>query len=107
MVFVNLTPHALNIAGREIPPSGQVARVSATYAEIGTIEGIPIVTQKFGQVENLPDPAPDTVYIVSGLVRTALGTSRPDVAAPDTGPTAIRNGAGQIVGVTRLVGAQP
>lgn len=43
-------------------------------------------------------------YIVSSMVRDALGQSRPDVFAPDTGPTAIRNEKGQVEAVTRLIG---
>ena len=39
------------------------------------------------------------------MVLAALPTGTPNVYAPDTGPTAIRNEAGYVVAVTRLVAA--
>lgn len=100
-----------------VPPTRPSARVAATYTLSGDIPqeaqacgvdhddpqeyyavivGVPIVRQTFGDVEGLPEPLHGTIYIVSGLVRSALGSSRPDVVAPDTGPTAIRDEAGRI-----------
>jgi hypothetical protein len=45
------------------------------------------------------------MYIVSGMVLSALYGTRPDVLAPGTGPNdgAIRDASGRIVAVTRLV----
>ena len=112
MRAVNLTPHAITVraAGRDvvIPPSGQVARVSVSQTEAGTVEvdgiAIPVVANVYGDVVGLPAPEPETVYIVSGLVLSRI-SNRDDVLAPDTGATAIRDGNGQIVAVTRFVGA--
>lgn len=104
MNLVNLTPHPLTVAGRTIAPSGTVARAAVTYADAGDLDGIPVVAAQYGDVVDLPDATDGTVYIVSGLVRSALGDTRPDVVAPDTGPTAVRDDAGRIVGVTRLIG---
>lgn len=104
MYIVNLTPHALKIGESTFPPSGTVARVTADYRGLGAVNGIPIVAQTFGDVQGLPAPQADTAYIVSAIVFAALAGARSDVYAPDTGPTAIRNDAGQIVGVTRLIG---
>ena len=112
MKAINLTPHAITVrvAGRDvvIPPSGQVTRVSVSQAEAGTVEvdgiAIPVVVNKYGEVTGLPGPVPETIYIVSGLVLSRVA-DRKDVVAPDTGATAIRDGNGQIVAVTRFVGA--
>lgn len=46
------------------------------------------------------------IYIVSGMVRSALGQTRPDVMSPDTGETALRNEKGHVTGVTRLKGVK-
>jgi hypothetical protein len=107
--LVNLTPHAITIRAQDgtettIPPSGTVARVSTTDEVVGTcpITGAPIVRRVFGEVTGLP--AEGTPCIVSALVLSAV-PGRAGVYAPDTGPTAIRNDAGQITAVTRLVAA--
>lgn len=102
--FVNLTPHALNIVNEEVnltvEPSGTIARVAVTTEEVEGRRGF--YQQVFGQVEGLPEPEADTVYIVSGMVLSALGSTRPDVVAPATAMAA-RNEKGQIVSVPGFV----
>lgn len=64
--FVNLTPHAIVLNdGTTFPPSGTVARVEQHYAPFGKNE---IAVTYFGSIENLPDPAFDTIYITSLIV---------------------------------------
>lgn len=113
MPIVNLTPHAVvlrNLQGEDltIPPTKPPARVAAVSVPTGhTLAGIPVCSVNYGDVENLPEPAHDTVYIVSAMV---LGQcrGRNDVFAPGTGPQdgAVRNEAGQVVAVTRLISAE-
>lgn len=112
MKFVNLTPHTLNIVSDSgdtilsVPPSGTVARVSTQQTVVNNIGSVDVVRTVFDDVEGLPAPQPDTVYIVSTLVLQALkdaGINRDDVVAPDTSPqSAVRNSDGQIVGVKRF-----
>ncbi len=110
MALINLTPHPIVVrtdgVDITIPASGQVARVTSQQELASQIDvyglTIPVQRTTFGQVDGLPDPKPNTIYIVSSLVLGALKGSRPDVVAPDTGPTAIRNDNGQIVAVTRF-----
>ena len=89
--IINLTPHPIRVLGddgREIlvvPPSGEVASVSTVTEPAGTVNGVPVVRTRFGEVQGLPEPQPGRVYIVSALVLQALGGSREDVLAPDTG----------------------
>jgi len=98
--IVNLTPHPINIVGGEtIPASGIVARCEETTAPAGMLNGIPLVVKRFGAVVGLPDAVEGVVYIVSSLVRTALGNSRPDVLT--VGET-VRDDKGRIVGCTSL-----
>jgi len=98
--FINLTPHAINLANGEgevvltIEASGEVARVATKPGEkVGELN----------EVEGLPAPQDGTVYIVSGLVGGQV-TGRDDVVVPGTGPqdNAIRNEKNHIVAVTRL-----
>jgi hypothetical protein len=111
MTLVNLTPHAIVLrlpdgTDLTIPPSGQVARVAVAPAAPVVVPGIPVPVLPapvLGEVTGLPSPADGIGFIVSGMV--AQAASRPDVFAPATGPGdgAIRNAAGQVVAVTRLV----
>ncbi|GIW55362.1 MAG: hypothetical protein KatS3mg082_1766 [Nitrospiraceae bacterium] len=105
MKFVNLTPHEVRVADQDgtvfltIPPSGQVARVATTSVMVGEVDGIPIYRTALGDVTGLPEPQEGVTYVVSTLVAQVV--SRPDVVAPDTGPTAIREN-GQVVAIRRF-----
>lgn len=107
MNIINLTPHEINIYGHETvpqwtyPPSGKVARVSQTSEELPAIAGIPVSRLTFGAVENLPEPTPNTIYIVSGLVLSRC-TGRNDVFAPGE---AVRDGQGRVIGCIGLSAA--
>jgi hypothetical protein len=113
MYLLNLTPNAITLRAPDgtdtvIPPSGTVARVSIATRALEVVAGIPVPVagaQRFGGVEGLPAPAPGMMFIVSAPALSALRGSRPDVVGPGTGPNdaAIRNEAGHIVAVTRLV----
>ena len=102
--IVNLTPHALNLYKGDklvetIPPAGKVARVKLERVVIGDVNGFPITKTNAVSVENVPDPEPDTIYVVSGFVLSVL-TDRPDVVAPDTDTeSVVRDEANHIIGV--------
>ena len=109
MKLVNLTPHALNlmIAGPTgpvvtIPPSGQVARCAVERAQVDTVTvdgiAVPVNQTRFGEVFDLPDPQPDTIYIVSAVVAQAV-PDRPDVFIVDD---AVRDEQGRIIGARAL-----
>lgn len=99
---VNLTPHAINVVVGSHTigylASGTIARVASSQVIVGDINGIPVANTIWGDVIDLPAPQVDTIYLVSAMVLGALKGSRPDVYGPNTG-AAIRNDAGQIVGV--------
>lgn len=100
MKYINLTPHAIVLNdGRSFEPSGEIARVSASFAEAGP----DLFTQVFGEVANLPAPVEGTRFIVSGLVKAAL-PERDDVVSPATGhPDTVRNDKGHILSVPGFV----
>jgi len=103
MNFINCTPHALTVEGLgTLPASGILPRCATLRSVAPSLGGIRVTSQTMGEVTGLPGQAPDTVYIVSGMVLSALNGTRPDVVAPDTGPDAIREN-GQIVAVRGFV----
>jgi hypothetical protein len=119
MKFVNLTPHPITIQRPygdrlTLEPALPPARVEPLPDEYEQwVDDICVVRRSpaGGRIVGLPDEQPDTLYIVSLAVLSALhasGSTRQDVVAPGTGPTdqPIREG-GQIVAVTRLVGLPP
>ena len=109
MNIVNLTPHALNLMPDgptgpvvTIPPSGLVARCAVNRVQVDTVtvDGItvPVNQTQFGSVSDLPDPQPDTIYIVSSLVAQAV-PDRQDVFIVDD---AVRDDQGRIIGARAL-----
>ena len=102
--IINLTPHDITITdGPTFPPSGIVARVSVQQVDAGTIAGIPVKTQTFGDIVDLPAPQDGMVFIVSAIVLAAAkAVGRTDVVAPDTS-NAVRNDQGHIVSVPGFI----
>jgi hypothetical protein len=82
-MFINLTPHKINevTTGTEIMPSGEVARMSTKFKSAGDIDGIPLFSVVYGDIEGLPEPQEGVTYIVSGIVHSVI-QDRPDVVAP-------------------------
>ena len=82
--FINLTSHTINetTTGLEIPRSGIVARVKQSTTKAAKHAGVPIYTSVFGEVEGLPAPQEDVIYILSALTLNAVSEDRTDVVAP-------------------------
>lgn len=101
--LINLTPHTVNIVtstGEPVVtlPSEGLVRCSQIDVPTGTVAGITITSTTYGEVEGLPEPAPNTYYIVSRLVLTAC-PDRTDLLVPNQ---VVRNEHGQIVGCQSL-----
>ena len=100
MTIINLTPHAItfldgnNSVLATIEPSGVVARASQTRERVSEVNGIPVNQCSYGAVTGLPDPQPETIYLVSALTAQAC-RDRNDVFITDD---AVRNESGQIIG---------
>lgn len=97
-MFVNLTPHAVNIVvnGNEmvIEPTGVCPRVYTIEEPDGSIDGIQVFRLTYGSVEGLPEPVEGTNLIVSKMVRDAC-PNRTDLFYPTR---LLRDDAGRIVG---------
>lgn len=81
--LVNLTNHEINIITpdglKTIEPSGQIARANYEIKEVDEILGVPVVEIVYNKVVGLPEPKENTYYIVSSIVKNAVGLSRKDV----------------------------
>lgn len=95
--LINLTSHTITevTTGTKIPRSGIVARVKAPTAKINSINSIPVYQTTLGEVEGLPEPQENTLYIVSALALNAVPTDRTDVVSPGR---AQRDEHGQVIG---------
>ena len=102
MNFVNLTPHTLNIHSNgnvtNIAPSGQIARVNTSYKRNYNAGGIDIYNCVYGDLNGLPEPQDFTLYIVSGVVKSAV-PNREDVLSPGE---LIRDSNGKPIGCNGL-----
>lgn len=102
--IVNLTPHTINFVGQDnaivasIPSSG-VARAAQRREIVDTImaDGItlPVARCMYGDVQGLPAPQADTIYIVSAITAQAV-PERQDVFIVDD---SVRDENGRIIGV--------
>ena len=79
--IVNLTPHAIVVGSRSFPPSGSLARVAMLISPQGEIDGVPLFSTAFGQVEGLPPMEAGKYYLVSALVASAE-KDRTDLLSP-------------------------
>lgn len=97
MNFVNLTPHTIRVADSNdtvifvSEPSGARATVRTSPNVVRHIDGIPMSVTAYGPISGLPDPKPDTLYIVSTMIFAHPDVQgRDDLVVPDSGPDAIR-----------------
>ena len=86
MKFINLTSHEINeiTTGLTIPASGRVARVKSSTIKVAVHGKVPIYSSTFGDIEGLPEPQANVIYIVSALALHAVPADRLDVVAPGT-----------------------
>jgi hypothetical protein len=102
-MIINATPHEITLVSkqgveqdskkqflaetveviRSIPSSGILPRVSMSNSPAGEIDGIPIESVIYGEIEGLPEYQEEVYYIVSGLVASAAAKiGRTDCLAP-------------------------
>lgn len=123
MQIINCTPHAINILHGEaeldprtrswkiigepfsiqtITPSGICPRCKQTEVEKSLVNGIPVISVEYGEIENLPEPKEDTYLIVSALVASAgKQRGRNDLLIP---ARLVRDENGRIIGCLALAG---
>ena len=81
--IVNLTPHPINLfdsdGNQVVIQSSGLARCAVTTTAVGKVNGIKVNESHFGEIQGLPEPKTDTVYVVSAMVLSALHGTREDV----------------------------
>ncbi len=101
--LVNLTPHSITFfaengdAIMELPGCPNPPRVSTIRENYGQVKGIPVNKVTLGQIQGLPDPQPNTGYIVSRIIAEAV--CRSDLYIPDM---TVRDDQGRIIGCQAL-----
>lgn len=112
MLFVNATPHALNVKTKdgelvEFPTTEYIARVASSIKEEENTSEFNLYIQEFGDIEGLPAPQTGIIYIVSAMVLSANSSSdnpRKDLVAPATSHKDVtRNDKGHITSVPGFV----
>lgn len=101
MTFINFTPHAITLNDGRVFESVGVARVGNTFSDF---DSSGVCSVAYGDIEGLPAPQEDTLYIVSALVLSAAkAAGRTDCVAPATGHPACVRDKGFIVSVPGFV----
>lgn len=101
--ILNLTPHAINFCSSDgtviltVESSG-LARVACKIVTKGEINGIPVTENEYSEIEDLPAPQKDTIYLVSALVAGRC-KDRKDVFIPNE---LVRDEKGNIIGCRSL-----
>lgn len=105
MNVINLTPHAINVEANGVkktyPACKTPARVSFKSLVVGEVDGFLLSKTEYGETVGLPEPAPNTYYIVSMVVKAA-NSDRSDLICPDSG-RAYRDSDGNIVAVPGFI----
>ena len=106
MKIINCTPHDVNIITESgnitFPRSGIIPRLTEQQVKINSVNSngieIDIMQKSFSEVEGLPEPKENTIYIVSALVAGAV-KNRDDLVVPND---TVRDEAGRIIGCKSL-----
>ncbi len=103
----NLTPHTVSIIGEDGAlkasfPSEGIARASQVAEHAGELNGVELVTMKFGATQDLPDYQEDVYYIVSVITANAAKVEgrRADDLIITADP--VRDADGRIIGCKRF-----
>ena len=105
--IINLTPHTVSIVDEDGTvkatfPSEGSARADQIETRVGELDGIELVSMKFGATENLPAPAEGVYYIVSVITANAAkeeGRSTDDIVIT---ADPVRDDSGRIIGCKRF-----
>ena len=106
--FVNCTSHPIDLINlypedgfqiTKLPKAEFPCHVSTQLTKLSkTAEGIQLYKTTFGEVENVPKPAKNKIYIVSTIVKDAL-PDRNDLVVP---AGVIHNSDGVIIGAASI-----
>ena len=105
--IINLTPHTINICAEDggilrSYESQGIARAKQTAEPIGKVDGVELVSMKFGEPEGLPKYTAGTYYVVSIITANAAKAAgrRVDDLLITSDP--VRDADGRIAGCKRF-----
>ena len=105
--IINLTPHTINICAEDGTivksfVSEGVARAKQVAEVVGNLDGVELVSMKFGEPEDLPDYAEGIYYVVSIITANAAKAvgRRVDDLLITADP--MRDADGRIIGCKRF-----
>lgn len=104
MRLINLTPHPVTIVNEDgaiiaTYPSEGEARIAQTNAPCGVLDRVPICKATYGEAIGLPEPQPDTGYIVSYITIAQIKLSGARTVDDLYYPTEmVRDEKGRIIG---------
>ncbi len=107
--ILNLTPHAVKIVDENgviqttYEPTGTVARATQQAEKIGELDGVEVVSMKFGETVDLPEYEQGTLYIVSIITLNAAQANGRQIGDLLLTTDLVRDEAGSIIGCRRLV----
>ena len=105
--IINLTPHTINICNedgtimRSFESQG-IARAKQTAEVVGDLDGVELVSMKFGEPEDLPEFKEGIYYVVSIITANAAKAvgRRVDDLLITSDP--VRDADGRIIGCKRF-----
>lgn len=105
--IINLTPHTINICAEDGTivkslESKGIARAKQTAEVVGNLNGVELVSMKFGEPENLPEYTGGIYYVVSIITANAAKAvgRRVDDLLITSDP--VRDDSGRIIGCKRF-----
>ena len=105
--IINLTPHTINICNEDGTivksfESEGITRARQTAEVVGSLDGVELVSMKFGEPEDLPEYVEGTYYVVSIITANAAKAvgRRVDDLLITADP--MRDADGRIIGCKRF-----
>ena len=105
--IINLTPHEINVISEDGTikmsfPSEGIARASQKMVVVGSLNNIELVSIKFGETEDLPEPQEGRFFIVSMVTANAAKAEGRTTSDLLVTADPVRDDAGRIIGCRRF-----
>lgn len=104
----NLTPHTVNVIAENgttiatFAPEGVVARASQHAEHVGELDGVELVSMKFGETVDLPEPEDGVWLIVSVITINAAKAQGRTTSDLLMTADPVRDDDGNIIGCRRF-----
>ncbi len=84
MKIINLLPHTITdvTTGISYPTSGMIIRAESTGYKLLGYKDVQVTKYEYKLTSKLPEPKPNTLYIVSNMAMNAIPADRKDIVGP-------------------------